>query len=211
MKTALIFLNSPIAPTLNLSKIDLENSKKYFTDGAIRYAKELGITPDIIIGDLDSADPELIIELKSRGAKIICDSDQDYSDLEAAIDHAFENEIDRVQIIGSMDGRADHALTNFMILANPKYGSKELEIIDKNSTTKLLKTGKVIELNKSAGEILSIVQIQESIISMKGFKWELDQETIKVGSTIGLSNLITQEIASIEVHSGSVFAIQTSN
>ena len=75
-------------------------------DGGLRHAVGLGVMPDVILGDFDSADEELLAEY--RGAGIPLDkhpADKDYTDTELAVRRA----VLAVEQAAKMAGRATHA------------------------------------------------------------------------------------------------------
>ena len=107
MKNALLFLNGQ-APSANLlAKFDLKAySLIICTDGAYGYLSELNITPDLVIGDMDSVGeiPDMI--------KRIHITDQNTTDFEKALYHLFSHGNLKVDILGAFGNQHDHFLGN---------------------------------------------------------------------------------------------------
>ena len=61
--------------------------------------------------------------------------------------------------------------------------------------------------NKKDLKISFIPVDKENNISLKGFKFNLIEKTVKRGDSLTLSNTITESIAVAEVHSGAFIAI----
>ncbi|MEZ4820587.1 MAG: thiamine diphosphokinase [Bdellovibrionota bacterium] len=80
-------------------------------DGGLNGLIESGITPDIVIGDLDSAKPEYIKKVRSLHMP-----DQYSTDLEKAFEHLKKIQITNVDVVGIEAGRVDHFLSNFFLL-----------------------------------------------------------------------------------------------
>ena len=211
MSTAIILINSSSVLDIDKSQLNLEGVKIYCADGGANYAHKLGITPDTIVGDLDSIDKDLLETYRAAGINIVHDPNQDNTDLEVAIDFAIKEGAKKIQIAGSLAGRPDQALGNFIMLANPAFKSLDLSILAKNSLTFVMQTGDTREFSKKKWRRLSLIPIKDSIISLKGTKWELDKRDMSIGSSEGLSNLIESDKALVEVHKGTAFVTHSAN
>ena len=211
MSTAIILINSPSVLDIDKSYLSSENVKIYCADGGANYAHKLKITPNAIVGDLDSVDAKILEEYKATGVTIINDLDKYNTDLEKTINYAVKEGAKEIQIAGSLEGRPDQALGNFLLLASPMFKSVNLSIITKNSLTLVLQTGESRKFNRKAGEHLSLIPIKDSVVSLKGTKWELSKQDMSIGNSEGLSNLIENEEALIKVHEGTVFLTHSIN
>ncbi|MCB0318653.1 MAG: thiamine diphosphokinase [Bdellovibrionales bacterium] len=211
MKSVVILVNS--SSVLDIDEKYLDNSKFdiYCTDGGANYAHKLDIIPNVIIGDLDSIQPEILDFFKTKNVEIILYQNQNISDLELAIKYAESKKTKQILIAGGVSGDPDHALSNFTILANKEYENLNLSIIGKKSRTFFLGEQKDFILKKEDGESLSLIPICNSIVSLAGTKWELKNSEILVGSSLTIRNRIISEEAVIEVTSGSVFVCQQNN
>jgi thiamine pyrophosphokinase len=86
-------------------------------DGAASSLVEYGKEPAVIIGDLDSIDPELAERFSDR---IVEDSDQETNDLTKAVHWSVARGAREVIIVGATGKREDHTLGNISLLAD--YG-----------------------------------------------------------------------------------------
>lgn len=75
-------------------------------DGGADKARAAGIQPDLVIGDLDS--------LASAPEQVLRVPRQDNTDLEKALDWLQEHRAERVCIVGSVGGRWDFSIGNFL-------------------------------------------------------------------------------------------------
>jgi thiamine pyrophosphokinase len=83
-------------------------------DSGLHAALALGVDVDLLIGDLDSADPTAVAEARRAGAAVdVHPADKDATDLELALEAAADRGSTRVRVIGgsSLD-RIDHFIAN---------------------------------------------------------------------------------------------------
>ena len=78
------------------------------TDGGFDLAKQAGITPHLLLGDLDSIQSRIPKELPLKTFP----PEKDYTDLELAIHTAIEKKASHVEIWGGIGGRLDHTVAN---------------------------------------------------------------------------------------------------
>ncbi len=169
-------------------------------DGGYRVARQSGIKPDLVIGDLDSLEDERIeedIEVRRYS------TDKDFSDFELALRVAEEMKPERVYVYGALGGRIDHELTNVLLLSSSKYSAVFIE--------KDVEIYRVIEhllLKGRKGYFCSLLPLSGPchVLDMQGFRYTLHDEVLQPSSR-GLSNIITADRATISVRSGSLIAV----
>ena len=92
-------------------------------DSGLHLAETLGLHVDRIVGDLDSADPDLVEAAVARGAVIERHpAEKDATDLELALDAAVREGAQRVVVVGGGGGRLDHFLANVLLITTPRVG-----------------------------------------------------------------------------------------
>jgi len=92
----------------------LEKSKFLIAcDGAFNKLNDLGYKPDIIIGDLDSIDKNIMKKFKH---KLLHIKDQDQNDLRKALQFCKVNKLFNINIIGATGKREDHTIGNIFSL-----------------------------------------------------------------------------------------------
>lgn len=85
-------------------------------DGGARHCLNLGIRPDLIIGDMDSIDPDT--ESTYSGiVKIPFRREKDKTDSEYAIIEALKFNYSHMTIFGGIGGRIDHTIGNLWLAA----------------------------------------------------------------------------------------------
>jgi len=91
------------------------------TDGSANKLLENGLTPNVIIGDMDST----TVGQDSFKGLYVKISDQDNTDLDKALEWCKVNNLSPITVLGTSQLREDHTIGNLMLLAN--Y-SDELDI-----------------------------------------------------------------------------------
>jgi len=105
-------------------------------DSGLRHAHAIGIMPDIIIGDFDSVDPDLLDHYRDK-AEIIHDDDQNTTDLMKAIVSAPKDQ--SIDIYGAMGERADHDFSNYLILMAMEHPD-HIALKSKTETRRVVKS-----------------------------------------------------------------------
>lgn len=132
---------------------------------------------DIAIGDFDSIDKN---KVNARNT-ITYPAEKDYTDTYLAVLEALKYSND-ITIIGGIQGnRIEHLIANINILIKYPF----IKMIDKNSTIYVLE--KKEEL-KFCDSYFSFYAIEDSIISLKGFKYNLNSYELKRFDSLCISN-----------------------
>ncbi|WP_165442905.1 thiamine diphosphokinase [Senegalia massiliensis] len=172
-------------------------------DGAGKYLYDLDVMPDMLVGDFDTLEKN-ILDFYKRKKVNICEFSpiKDKSDLELSIDLAMENNPKEIIIIGALGTRMDHSLSNIMLLFHILDKNINVKLIDNNNEIIPIKDEIIIDSGKY--EYVSLLPIFDDLegVELKGFEYESDNLYIKKSSTLGISNEIKKDKASIKIKSG---------
>ena len=80
-------------------------------DGGYHNAITLGETPDFLLGDFDSLGN---CEIPEKIERLQVPSEKDFTDTQLAVDTAIKKGASEIIIIGGLDGRLDHTLSNLV-------------------------------------------------------------------------------------------------
>jgi thiamine pyrophosphokinase len=107
-------------------------------------------------------------------------------------------------VIGAFGGRLDHLLGNIFLLE--RYPN--IMLLGPFNRAKLLVGPTDREIVKRSG-FLSLIPISDLAegVTLKGFKYPLDDVVLRRGTTWGISNEIVSEQAHIFIRQGKVLAI----
>ncbi len=206
MKSAVLLANGE-APKKSVITFLLKNGfdDLIAVDGGANSAYKLSITPDFIIGDLDSITPE-VKKFYAGKSKIIKYRRQTDTDVEKSLNFAIRNNYKKVILLGVTGDRFDHTICNLSLIV--KY-SERLKLFVYHQTSLLTAYTSDAELETEKGEIVSIFMFGENpLITSKGLKYKLNNSSIKFGERESLSNVATGKKVSLRIYGGTAFVIR---
>lgn len=178
-------------------------------DGGANHCSLNGIVPDIIIGDCDSIQPDLLSHYLQQDVTISrFPKEKDATDLELAIDYAVQQEAVTIDILGILGRRWDMSLSNILLCTQHKYSGKAITLYGEDCRIEILHPG-VHTIKNRKEQRLSLLPIQGDAlgVTLRGFEYSLSNATICFGSSLGVSNVITSEKATIEHTHGILLSI----
>jgi len=165
-------------------KDKLEHSALFIAaDGGAFIAREMGVQPDVIIGDLDSYQ-----ETGQENEKVIHDPDQETNDLEKALAYALKMEAKSVTVFGATGKRLDHTLKNLSVLK--QFYSQFESIIYKDRYSDLFLLPPYFEMELPIGTTVSLFPLSGKVehITTHGLKYALNDGVLENGVQDGSSN-----------------------
>jgi thiamine pyrophosphokinase len=207
-KRAIIFANGPL-PDLEAARRALAPGDRLIAaDGGLRHLRALGLTPHLLIGDLDSVSAEDAAAVRAAGARVEPHpARKDETDLELALRRACAEGAQDVLIFGALGGRWDQTLANLLLLAHPDYRTVRLRLLDGPQQIYLVQGSTVIE--GRAGDTVSLVPLSGDAhgVTTTGLEYPLNNGTLPFGGTLGISNVLIGSEATVRVGSGLVACI----
>ena len=183
-------------------------------NGGSSLAAQLGITPDLIVGDLDSADPSLVQEWEARGVEIrrYGHATKSETDTELAVLAAVEWLLERegtIYLLGGTSGRLDHTLANVLLLTHPTLNDKDLRVIEGRQEAFLAKPGRWNPIEGQPGDLMSLLPVGGDVINvqLEGFVYPLNGETLQAGRGQGGSNELATHDARLWLDSGYLLVV----
>jgi len=172
-------------------------------DGGTRHALALGLTPNVVIGDLDSITDEERRKMKEMDVEIIQHPvDKNETDLELAINHALNLKPSQILILAALGGRMDQTLANIALLSNSSLVTHNLRITD--GVEELFFCRDQARVEGRAGDIVSLIPWQGEVTGVftENLKWHLHHETLYPEKTRGISNEMISDTATVSITSG---------
>lgn len=205
MKRAIIFINGNLSNVNRAKKIITKEDYLIAADGGVKHILKLGLTPQIIIGDLDSTPLSLQKKLKDFKIEWIkYPAKKNKTDFELAIDFCLGKKFQEIIIFGILGDRIDHILANIFLLAKiqTENQSIKIKIIERNKEIFIL--NKEIVINGQIGDELSIIPVSEKLeeVVTEGLEYQLNNETMFFGSTRGISNILNKTSTKITITKG---------
>jgi len=181
-------------------------------DGGLRHCAARKIRPHLVVGDLDSADPQEIDALEASGIEILrFPAAKDRTDLELALRAAIDRGASPLLILGALGARGDKTLGNALLLAAPFLAGADARILDGDTEIRCLRGGDTLRLPGRPGDLLSLLPLTATAIgiTLKGLTYPLENAVLELGSTRGLSNVLTAQQAQVSLRQGSLLAVLT--
>ena len=210
MQRIVIFANGEL-PDINKARTILRDDDYIIcADGGTRYASSLDLKPALIIGDMDSAESSLLQKLQADGVSIERYSrDKDETDLELAINKAIELNPKEIVIVAALGGRVDQMLGNIALLSNIQLSTMNIKLDD--GVEEIFFCRDQVQVHGGSGDIVSLIPWQGAVtgIQTENLRWPLDNETLHPDKTRGISNEMTDDVASIKNSSGMLLVVHT--
>ena len=170
-------------------------------DGGTRHALALGLTPNVIVGDMDSL-PENFRVADFSGEFVLFPKDKNETDLELAINHALTLNPDQILILAALGGRMDHTLANIALLSNSLLISHNIKLTD--GVEELFFCRDQVKVEGRSGDIVSLIPWQGEVTGVftENLRWHLHHETLYPEKTRGISNEMTSDTATVSITSG---------
>ena len=178
-------------------------------DSGIDHARRLGITPDVVVGDLDSVSADGLAWAEQTEAVIHrYPSEKDQTDLELAMEYAVEAEPTRIVVAGIGGGRFDHLLANFAVLADRRYAGPHIDGLVGTALVSVVHDDR--QLLGEVGELISLLAVggRAEGVATTGLRYRLAGETLRAGSSRGVSNVFAARRATVSLVEGTLLAIQ---
>lgn len=203
MPRCLIFANGTL-PDLDAARRLLRPDDFLIAaDGGTRHILDLGRTPSIVIGDLDSISEEERRKMKDEGIEMMeFPRDKDETDLELALDYAVENGFREIVIVAALGNRLDQTLGNLALISATRHPSLVTRIDDGVESAQFCRARS--EVRGRRGDLVSLIPWGGEVTGVRteGLRWPLSNETLHPHKTRGISNEMTGDVAHIEIESG---------
>ena len=170
--------------------------------GAYMLAKA-SIEMDLAIGDFDTAGEKGLIKAQKIAKRVKkLDAIKDDTDTFDAIKEVY-NKYDEIIVLGGLQGRRiEHLIANiFALKAYPK-----VKFIDDYSIMEIVSADRVFKRDKY--KFISFFPLVDTTISLKGFKYNLDNYKLNQFDPLCISNEIVDEMAYAGI-SGMVVCIKS--
>ncbi|MEI6500771.1 MAG: thiamine diphosphokinase [Armatimonadota bacterium] len=166
------------------------------TDGASRWVQELGVTPNVLIGDMDSGALTADCEVIDCGPH----DRQEDTDAEKALRLALDRGATEIVMLGATGLRLDHTLGNVWLAAR-YHEQAEIVVADAYGELRVV-TGRYALQTRPGARVSLLALTADVTLDTEGLKWPL-HGPLEPG-TRGLSNEAVAEEVVVDVRTGMV-------
>ena len=192
-------------------------------DGGYHLAKEAGIRPDHIIGDIDSnpagtcraaASAALALPEDDRffdGVPIIhVPSEKDDTDTMLCIKKGLELGMDTFLIVGGIGGRLDHTVANLQTLAYLRLHGADALLVDPENRALVADPG-TITLYREPGYKFSLFAFSDCCegITLTGAKYPLHNYLMENAFPLGISNEFADDTVTVTFTGGRLLVVMS--
>lgn len=207
---AIIFANGIIASYQAAQVLIQPEDVIIAADGGTLHCREMDLTPDTIIGDLDSLPPEELSHWQGLGVEIIQhDPRKNETDLELALLLAQAQEQGEALVLGGLGGRWDHTFANIFLPAYHKL--KNLNVTFWHDGLSIYLVRGTRQIRGIPGQVVSLLPLAGDAkgIRTEGLEYPLNNETLLFGASRGVSNILLGETATISLKEGLLLCFVT--
>ncbi len=202
-----IFCSADIESYSFLEDIDFSKAYVICADGGYKHAVNLGIIPDLWLGDSDSL---AVGEIEVNAKEIMhFPTRKDNTDTDLAVEAALERGFREIVLLGALGGRLDHEFSHFCLLKKILMrGGKGMLLDEKNEITM---ADKSFELYPNKKKYISFFPFGDEVknFSVKGLGYEAENMTLRNGEVCASSNCFDDgDVAEISFSDGYVLIIR---
>lgn len=172
-------------------------------DGGAAALLALGMVPQAAVGDFDSLAQEARERLISLGCPLVrVRPEKDETDTELAVRYALEQGASSITLLGGIGSRLDHTWANLVLLARLAQRGIEAQAVAPPLTVHA--TGSRLTICGRPGDTVSVFPVFGSAVGVteEGFKYALNDRTLKDSDILGVSNELSSREGRITVRSG---------
>lgn len=199
----MILANGHVHDYEALSPWLLPGARVICADGGARHAEALGLQPDLLLGDFDSLSEEEVARWQAQGVEILrMPREKDQTDTHLAMDVALERGAREILLVGATGERLDHTWANVLLL--PRFAEQGVRVRLVNESNVLTVTRDRETVVGKPGDFVSLLPLTPEVtgVTLRGFKYPLQDATLRWGESLGVSNELLGREGKIQVRHG---------
>jgi thiamine pyrophosphokinase len=207
----IIFVNGTVPNPATLRRWVRADDDIIAADGGAHHAVAMGLRPRVIVGDLDSVEAALVESLVAQGTELEKHpAAKNKTDLELAIERALRDGAREIVLLGALGGRLDQSLANVLLMAQQDWPAP-IHLVDANEIATVIHGGEQMTLQAAPGSTVSLLPLSAEVrgITYTGMLYPLEDATLVLGSTRGVSNEVVSHPATVRIGAGIALVIQT--
>ncbi len=203
---AYIYVGGKIDPA-GITERPEEGDLLIAADGGWSNAELLGVTPAVLMGDLDSLGDKKV----PNGVEIYrVPAEKDLTDTQLAVEFALQKGVRDLVIVGGLSGRLDHTLSNLAILEHLEALRVHAVINDGFNRARFIRNNSTL-IPRGSYTYLSLIAADPVCkgVEIDGVKYPLKNAKLKRDHQYAVSNELTGNCAFIAVKKGGLYIIES--
>ncbi len=213
MKRSIVFTGGSIDPEFVRQQEISAGDRIICADHGLEAVHQLGLMPDILLGDFDSVNPEVLAFYERRKEVHIMRyrPEKDDTDTELALHIAMEQKPDEILVFGAFGTRLDHTLANIGLLSQALERGIRTYLCDSHNKICMIKERYCILRERAFGDYITLLPFGGNAggVTLRGFRYPLTDAVLYAGSSLGVSNELTGEQGVIEVKTGRLLVMES--
>ena len=180
-------------------------------DSGLHSAIDLGLRVNLVIGDMDSVDPAVLMSAEANGVTVQrMPHDKDATDTELALLAAVAYGSQQIVLVTGGGGRLDHQLGILSAMQHQALKDCDVSALWDTARIQLLRGPGLCTIHGKVGEVVGLIaQHGDALgVTTDGLKWPHNDETLEAHSSRGVSNELVATTATISLAHGQLFVIQ---
>lgn len=169
-----------------------------------------GVRPDVAVGDFDSVSSAQFAKIKKEIKEVLVHNpEKDATDLELAVEYAIGLQPIEITIYGGIGTRMDHTWAAIQLLQTIESHNIYAQIVDNFNKVNIVRHVVSLKPLKAFPYISIFSLTATSIVTLRGFRYDVNHHKFVANSSRGVSNEIIRKIAKMTTHSGKVLLIRS--
>ena len=176
----------------------------YAADGAYNTLLDIGVKPDVVVGDFDSINHMHTLD---KEITFIETPDQNCTDFEKTLFEIKKKKLYPTLVLGALGKEIDHTINNLHTVI--KYGKEcPMVLYDQGEKPKwMVPLYKSLSFKAIRGDMISLLPYPEAIVTTAGLKWDLHNAKLSIMGHSRARNQITDSTVNIAIQEGSLFMV----
>lgn len=172
-------------------------------DGGAGQARALGITPDWLVGDMDSINPADRTHMEQTGVRIKSfPRHKDYTDTQLALTLAVDEGAGKLVVWGGTGSRLDHTISN--ICSAARFLERGIDIMFDSPAVTIYLMKDCLTLPAKVGDTVSLLVLgnRAAGVTLQGFDYPLQDALLEGRWQWAVSNVVNTPNPVVKVASG---------
>lgn len=175
----------------------------YCVDGGSRRAKQLGVVPDRVVGDMDSITMADRHDMEKNGVRFsVFPPEKDFTDTQLALDLAVKEGAGEIVVWGGTGSRLDHTLSN--LCSSAALVRQGVGVLFEAPDVDVYLVRDYLALPGRPGDTVSLIVLGDRAtgVTLRGFHYPLDGVVLEGSWQWAVSNVVAGTAPAVRVAAG---------
>jgi thiamine pyrophosphokinase len=173
-------------------------------DGGHAFLRRHGLWPDLLVGDFDSLDEDLVREAREADIEMLRRPvRKDKTDGELAVAEACARTPDEIVLLGALGGDLDHLLGHVSVLRGLSQTGRAARIASPRLAVRVFHGPHQVTLGAPIGTRVSLISLSpNAVVTLRGLEYPVTNAPLPATSCLGVSNAVAAPEARIALAAG---------